>query len=108
MGGHIKEGLELIRSVLAAVGFTLPAGPKRALISLLWKRLRLRLRGLNFTERKASEIPEVGIVPHRYLLGGCGWAGSSRSDSRCGFSKSPVVTGIKGGRALSDRAGSLF
>ncbi|MEP6920242.1 MAG: protein kinase [bacterium] len=58
MGGHIKEGLEVIRSVLAAVGFTLPAGPKRALLALLWKRLRIRLRGLNFTERKASEIPE--------------------------------------------------
>ncbi|MEP6635549.1 MAG: protein kinase, partial [Acidobacteriota bacterium] len=61
MGGHIKEGLELIRSVLAAVGFRLPSGPKRALLSLLWKRLRIRLRGLNFTERKASEIPEAEL-----------------------------------------------
>src|SRR2546421_4055975 len=62
MGGHIKEGLELIRSVLAAVGFTLPAGPKRALISLLMKRLQIRLRGLNFTERDASQIAEADLV----------------------------------------------
>ncbi len=62
MGGHIKEGLELIRSVLAAVGFTLPAGPKRALISLLLKRLQIRLRGLNFTERDASQIAEADLV----------------------------------------------
>ncbi len=62
MGGHIKEGLELIRSVLAAVGFTLPAGPKRALLSLLLKRLQIRVRGLNFTERDASEIPESDLV----------------------------------------------
>jgi serine/threonine protein kinase/tetratricopeptide (TPR) repeat protein len=62
MGGHIKEGLELIRSVLAAVGFTLPGGPKRALISLLMKRLQIRLRGLNFTERNASEIAEADLV----------------------------------------------
>ena len=62
MGGHIKEGLELIRSVLAAVGFTLPAGPKRAFLSLLLKRIQLRLRGLNFTERKASEIPEADLA----------------------------------------------
>ena len=62
MGGHIKEGLELIRSVLAAVGFTLPAGPKRALLSLLLKRLQIRLRGLNFTERDASEITESDLV----------------------------------------------
>jgi serine/threonine protein kinase/tetratricopeptide (TPR) repeat protein len=62
MGGHIKEGLELIRSVLTAVGFTLPAGPKRALLSLFLKRLQIRLRGLNFTERDASEIPEADLV----------------------------------------------
>jgi len=62
MGGHIKEGLELIRSVLAAVGFTLPGGPKRALISLLMKRLQIRLRGLNFTERNASQIAEADLV----------------------------------------------
>src|SRR6266550_1073655 len=62
MGGHIKEGLELIKSVLAAVGFTLPAGPRRALFSLLLKRLQIKLRGLNFTERDASEIPEADLV----------------------------------------------
>jgi serine/threonine protein kinase/tetratricopeptide (TPR) repeat protein len=62
MGGHIKEGLELIRSVLTAVGFTLPAGPKRALLSLFLKRLQIRLRGLDFTERNASEIPEADLV----------------------------------------------
>jgi serine/threonine protein kinase/tetratricopeptide (TPR) repeat protein len=62
MGGHIKEGLELIRSVLAAVGFTLPAGPRRALFSLLLKRLQIKLRGLNFTERDASQIPEADLV----------------------------------------------
>ena len=62
MGGHIKEGLELIRSVLAAVGLSFPAGPKRALLSLLMQRLRIRLRGLNFTERDASQIPEFDLV----------------------------------------------
>src|ERR1051325_9178324 len=62
MGGHIKEGLEQIRSVLAAVGFTLPAGPRRALLSLLLKRLQIKLRGLNFTERNASQIPEADLV----------------------------------------------
>jgi len=62
MGGHIKEGLELVRSVLAAVGFTLPAGPRRALFSLLLKRLQIKFRGLNFTERDASQIPEADLV----------------------------------------------
>jgi hypothetical protein len=62
MGGHINEGLALIRSVLAAVGFTLPAGPKRSLWSFLLKRLQISLRGLNFTERDASEIAESELV----------------------------------------------
>ncbi|HEV7820480.1 MAG TPA: hypothetical protein VGO84_04815, partial [Burkholderiales bacterium] len=61
MGGHINEGLELIRTVLAAVGFTLPGGPKRAMASLLWKRLQIRMRGLNFTERDAGEISEATL-----------------------------------------------
>jgi eukaryotic-like serine/threonine-protein kinase len=61
MGGHIKEGLELIRSVLAAVGFSLPLGPRRALLSLLVKRLQIRLRGLDFVERQAAEIAEADL-----------------------------------------------
>jgi serine/threonine protein kinase/tetratricopeptide (TPR) repeat protein len=62
MGGHIEEGLEQIRSVLAAVGLSYPAGPKRALLSLLLKRVQIRLRGLNFTERDESQIPEFDLV----------------------------------------------
>ncbi|MGH9933151.1 MAG: serine/threonine-protein kinase PknK [Pyrinomonadaceae bacterium] len=62
MGGHINEGLELIRSVLAAVGLSYPASPRSALISLLLKRLQIRLRGLKFTERDESQIPESDLV----------------------------------------------
>ncbi|MGH9873808.1 MAG: serine/threonine-protein kinase PknK [Pyrinomonadaceae bacterium] len=62
MGGHINEGLELIRSVLAAIGLTYPAGPRSALFSLLLKRLQIRVRGLKFTERDESQIPEFDLV----------------------------------------------
>ncbi|MGH9971374.1 MAG: serine/threonine-protein kinase PknK [Pyrinomonadaceae bacterium] len=58
MGGHIEEGLEMIRSVLAALGLKMPAGRRRALLSLILNRARLRLRGLKFTEREARDIPE--------------------------------------------------
>jgi serine/threonine protein kinase/tetratricopeptide (TPR) repeat protein len=61
MGGHIKEGLEVLNSVLAAAGFKLAPGPRRALLSLLLRRLQIRLRGLNFTERDASQIPEAEL-----------------------------------------------
>ena len=62
MGGHIREGLDLIRSVLAAVGFTIPTGPRRALLSLLLKRVKIRLRGFKFTERDARDIAESDLV----------------------------------------------
>jgi serine/threonine protein kinase/tetratricopeptide (TPR) repeat protein len=61
MGGHIQEGLEVLRSVLSSVGITLPAGPKRALLSLILKKIQIRLRGLKFTERRASEISEADL-----------------------------------------------
>ena len=62
MGGHIEEGLEQIRSVLAAVGLSYPSGPRSALISLLLRRLQIYLRGLNFTERDERQIPEFDLV----------------------------------------------
>ena len=54
--GHIERGLEVIRAVLAEIGVTLPATPKRALLSVLWGRARLALRGVRFHEKDASEI----------------------------------------------------
>ena len=61
MGGHIEEGLEVFRVVLETVGFKLAKGPKRALLSLILRRLWIRLRGLDFTEREASVIPEADL-----------------------------------------------
>ena len=62
MGGHIEEGLQVIQTVLSAVGFKLAAGPKRALLSLLIRRLHLRLRGIKFVKRDVSEIPKEQIL----------------------------------------------
>ena len=61
-GGHIAEGLEVFRVVLESAGFTLAKGPKRALLSLILHRLWLRLRGLGFTERDISSIPEGDLL----------------------------------------------
>lgn len=61
-GGHIEEGLEVFRVVLETAGFKLANGPKRALLSLILRRLWIRLRGLEFTERKASSIPEADLA----------------------------------------------
>ncbi len=54
--GHIDEGLDAFGTILARVGMPMPGTPRRALLRLLISRARLRLRGLAFRERKASEI----------------------------------------------------
>jgi hypothetical protein len=54
--GHYREGIETLRPILDAAGLTLPGSPGQALWPLLLARLRLRLRGLDFTLRPAEEI----------------------------------------------------
>ena len=58
MGGHLEEGLEIFAKVLREAGFKLPKGPKRALLSLIFRRALIRLRGLDFAERDAADIAE--------------------------------------------------
>ena len=60
-GGHIEEGLEVFRVVLETAGFRLAKGNKRALMSLLLRRMWIRLRGLDFKERAADSIPEADL-----------------------------------------------
>ena len=62
MGGHIEEGLAVYRKVLEAVDLKLAKGPKRALVSLILRRLWLRWRGLDFVERGAADIPEKDLL----------------------------------------------
>jgi len=54
--GHVAEGLDTLRSVLAEVDLRLASTPERAVASLLLHRARVRLRGLGFQRRDASQI----------------------------------------------------
>jgi hypothetical protein len=56
IGGHIDQGLDLIRAMLADMGLRVPRSPRAALLSLLWQRARLRWRGLRFVPRRVDEI----------------------------------------------------
>jgi serine/threonine protein kinase len=56
ISGHIDAGLAEVTSVLGAAGLTLPTTPRRAAVSLLLRRARIRLRGLRFRERGPSDI----------------------------------------------------
>jgi len=60
--GHVDRGLAAIRDVLKTVGMKLPGGPKRALLSILLRRGFIRLRGLGFRERDASQISAEDLM----------------------------------------------
>jgi hypothetical protein len=62
IGGHIDRGLDVIRGVLADVRLRLARSPRAALASLLWRRLRLRWRGLTFVERDARCVPPAQLL----------------------------------------------
>ena len=55
--GHIEEGLPLLRRVLERVGFRYPETTSGSLLAFLFYRLLIRLRGLKFVERDASQLP---------------------------------------------------
>ena len=62
--GHIAEGERALEGVLAKLGMKLPKTSRAALLSLLVRRVqvRLRLRGLRFRERDETEIPAQDLL----------------------------------------------
>ncbi len=60
--GYMDDGLKTARQVLGEVGVPWHASSTSALLSLLYRRLRMRWRGIAFTERKAEDIPADGLV----------------------------------------------
>lgn len=59
--GHIDDGFAVMQGVLREIGIELAIGPKRAMLSLLWHRLLIRLKGLRFRERDASQIAPMEL-----------------------------------------------
>jgi serine/threonine protein kinase/tetratricopeptide (TPR) repeat protein len=55
--GLVDEGLEQLDLLLGTIDMELPKTPHRALASLLVRRVRVRLRGIDFRERAATDIP---------------------------------------------------
>ncbi len=62
VGGHIDEGMEVLRGVLAVIGFKLAPDPRRALLSLVRQRAQLRLRGFKFAPRQACDITKDELL----------------------------------------------
>jgi serine/threonine protein kinase len=60
--GHIDDGLDTLRTVLAAVDLRLLSTPRRAFWSLVFQRLRLYLRGLRHRPRSAEQIDPAELT----------------------------------------------
>ncbi len=60
--GHIDEGVEIMREVLSAIGYTYAPTPRRALFGLIARRAQLRLRGLGFKERDENSLPGAQLA----------------------------------------------
>jgi hypothetical protein len=58
LSGRIDEGLAVLGEVLQTVGMKLARTPRKALLPLVLRRAQIRLRGLGFRERPASEIAQ--------------------------------------------------
>lgn len=56
--GHTDDALRTLEPVLAEHGLGLPKSPQSALASLLFRRARLKLRGLDFKERSKQVAPK--------------------------------------------------
>jgi serine/threonine protein kinase len=60
--GHIEQGLKVIEDLLGSVGTHLPRSASGALFTLLWERIRLRVRGFRWKERHENEIPPADLL----------------------------------------------
>jgi len=60
--GHVDEGLAVTGKVLHRIGMRLAATPRMAAMSLLLRRVQLRMRGLKFRQRTSTEVPADELV----------------------------------------------
>jgi eukaryotic-like serine/threonine-protein kinase len=62
ISGQVDDGLTLLRSLLGPLGLSMPDTPRQALISLLWHRALLRLRGLSFRRRAEGQVRPLDLT----------------------------------------------
>ena len=60
--GHIQEGFAALGELLGQVGLRLRAHRGTTMISLLWQRAMLRLRGIRFHERPESDVYHADLM----------------------------------------------
>jgi serine/threonine protein kinase len=62
LSGHIDQSVPVLRSVLATLGFRYLESNAASLLSFLFHRLRIRLRGLKFREQDATQVAPEQLI----------------------------------------------
>ncbi|MEM8959925.1 MAG: AAA family ATPase [Acidobacteriota bacterium] len=62
ISGHIDGGIETVNTVLSLVGMELPPTPRRTIFALAGLLIRLKLRGIDFEERDATQIAAEELI----------------------------------------------
>jgi serine/threonine protein kinase len=60
--GYVQQGLDILRSLLAEIGESLPETQSRALLSMAWNRAQITLRGTHFTPKEEKDILAQDIL----------------------------------------------
>ena len=106
IGGHIDRGLDLIHTMLANMGMRVPASPRAALLPLLWRRARLRWRGLALrAESRRGHRCGYAAAPRHLLVGGDGSAARGH-DRRGGLQRPPPAHCARRRRTVPSRSGA--
>jgi len=61
VSGHLEDGLRVLRPLLRELGLRDPASARGAVVQLMIGQARIRLRGLEFTPRIASDPPAATL-----------------------------------------------
>jgi len=61
-GGHCDRGLEVVRDLLRTAGLKMAPSRNRALVGIMRRLFRLRVRGLRFKERPLAEVPATDLL----------------------------------------------
>jgi eukaryotic-like serine/threonine-protein kinase len=60
--GEVRRGMDATREVLTAIGLAMPRTRLAVIVSLLWFRFLLWLRGFNFEPREAKDVPPAELL----------------------------------------------
>ncbi len=60
--GHVDDAIAAFRGVLSTVGLSFAKTSRRSLANLLWWRMTLRVRGVNFKPREVSDIAPGALL----------------------------------------------